>query len=177
MNNDAIPGKSNELLIHRKSGNNPGNSKRQNKAINKQGLDQSVEKTRKENSLPCDSIKRANLSSEQNTINYMGNDDTDCDEDGIAPIDGDGVTLRVDADEDEFTDSDLDESVKIKTPLQDQDPEEIPTEVIERLKDHPMMQQFVDQMVTRQLREYEENTSKNRERDKVPRNHSSIRRG
>ena len=95
----------------------------------------------------------------QITDSQMTDDDSEGSEGGelIHPDNGyEGVKLRIDASEDDFTDSDSDESVKVKTPppRRNSDTEEIPPEVIEKLKSNPAMQQFINDIVQTQVQSH-----------------------
>ena len=146
-----------ELRPKRKSGNTPGKSKAKTKPSEKSNkTGQSCTKLLNTTTAVDSEI---NFAVRQGDGINQTECDTDCDEEGVAPVNSDGITLRVDADEDEFIDSDSDDSVKIKTPARNDGSEEIPLEVIERLKEHPMMQEFVNEVVSNRIRKYESNSN------------------
>ena len=146
-----------ELRPKRKSGNTPGKLKAKTKSSEKSSKSgQSCPKLLNTTTTVHIEI---NFSVGQGDGVRQTECDTNCDEEGVAPIDSDGITLRVDVDEDEFIDSASDDSVKIKTPARNEGSKEIPLEVIEHLKEHPMMQEFVNEVVSNRIREYESSSN------------------
>ena len=71
-------------------------------------------------------------------------------------LDGDGIFLAVDPVDDDFEDEN---GVEILPPAKpNEEMEEIPVEVVEQLKNHPVMQQYIDEVVKKCLTKHSEST-------------------